>query len=170
MNDFFVNLVDMRSEWRRSRRHERIRGTRSRERRTEVDRHPRRPDLRFALAAACPRGSLCVRGADGEVCGRLRGGVDQGDEPGPLQSRLKRGSEAYSDHLQPDRHGTPPFSLESADQSLKRSRVFIPFFIRPRQSLVRSRAKAFRSSGVSISNHCGNSKTGTLRARSFAIV
>jgi hypothetical protein len=35
-----------------------------------------------------PRGSLCVLGLEGEVCGGLRGGVDQGDEPGPLRPRL----------------------------------------------------------------------------------
>src|SRR5271170_3423069 len=46
-----------------------------------VDRHPCRPDLRIELAAARPRGSLCVRGLEGEVCERLRRGVDQGDEP-----------------------------------------------------------------------------------------
>src|SRR5262249_45664075 len=53
-----------------------------------VDRHARRLDLRFALPAAGPRGSLCVRGLEGEVCEGLRGGVDQGDEPRPLRPRL----------------------------------------------------------------------------------
>ena len=33
-------------------------------------------------------GSLCVRGREGEVCERLRGGVDQGDEPRSLRSCL----------------------------------------------------------------------------------
>src|SRR5207237_713136 len=42
---------------------------------------------RFALAAACPRGSLCVRGLEGEVRGRLRGRVDQGDGPRSLRPR-----------------------------------------------------------------------------------
>ena len=46
----------------------------------QVDRHPRRPDLRLALAAARPRGSLCLRGLEGEVREGLRRGVDQGDE------------------------------------------------------------------------------------------
>src|SRR5262249_325422 len=50
--------------------------------------HARRLDLRFALPAAGPRGSLCVRGLEGEVCEGLRGGVDQGDEPRPLRPRL----------------------------------------------------------------------------------
>src|SRR5215472_4184219 len=53
-----------------------------------MDRHPCRSDLRFALAIARPRGGLCVRGREGEVCERLRRGVDQGDEPRPLRPRL----------------------------------------------------------------------------------
>src|SRR5271169_4800188 len=53
-----------------------------------MDRHACRPDLRFALAAARPRGSLCVHGLQGEVCERFRGGVDQGDGPRSLRHGL----------------------------------------------------------------------------------
>src|ERR1700675_828301 len=66
----------------------RLRRTRSEDERGQVDRHPCRPDLRFALATACPRGSLCVHGLEGEVCERFRGGVDQGDGPRSLRRRL----------------------------------------------------------------------------------
>src|SRR5208337_792673 len=56
--------------------------------RGQVDQHARRSDLRLALAAARAGGSLCVRGREGEVCERLRGGMDQGDGPRSLRPRL----------------------------------------------------------------------------------
>ena len=89
-NDFFVNLLDMRTQWQPSTESNGSGAVyEGRDRKTEpgqVDRHPRRPDLRFALAAPCPRGSLCILGLEGEVRERLRGGVDQGDEPRSLRS------------------------------------------------------------------------------------
>ena len=42
------------------RRRRRVRGPRPQDEGGQVDRHPRRPDLRFALAAARLRGSLCA--------------------------------------------------------------------------------------------------------------
>ena len=87
-NDFFVNLLDMGTQWQPRRLRWRVRGARPQDERGQVDRHARRPDLRFALAAARPRGSLCVRGLEGEVREGLRGGVDQGDEPRSLRPRL----------------------------------------------------------------------------------
>ena len=68
----------------------RVRGPRPQDQGGEVDRHPRRPDLRVAFPAPRHRGSLWKRGRQGEVCERLRQGVDQGDERGPLRSRLIR--------------------------------------------------------------------------------
>ena len=59
----------------------RVRGPRQQDESGQVDRHPRRPDLRLALAAPRARGSLCVLGLEGEVREGLRGGVEQGDEP-----------------------------------------------------------------------------------------
>src|SRR3974377_1875632 len=56
-----------------------------------MDRHACRPDLRFALAAAGARGSLCLRGLEGEVCERLRGCLEQGDEPRSLRPCLISG-------------------------------------------------------------------------------
>src|SRR5436305_12287244 len=53
-----------------------------------MDRHPGGPDLRLAFAVARLGGSLCVRGFAGEVREGLRGGVDEGDEPGPLRSEV----------------------------------------------------------------------------------
>ena len=86
-NDFFVNLLDMSTEWQPA-GDNRLRRARPQDQGGQVDRHPRRPDLRLALAASRLRGSLCVRRLEGEVREGLRGGVDQGDEPGPLRSRL----------------------------------------------------------------------------------
>ena len=88
-NDFFVNLLDMSTEWEpagdgvyegRDRKYDEV----------EVDRDPRRPDLRVALAISRLRGSLCVRGLEGEVREGLRDGVDQGDERGSFRPRLIR--------------------------------------------------------------------------------
>ena len=88
-NDFFVNLLDMGTQWQPVLRlGRRIRGARPEDERGQVDRHACRPDLRFALSAARPRGSLCVRGLQGEVRERLRGGVDQSDEPRSLRPQL----------------------------------------------------------------------------------
>ena len=58
-NDFFVNLLDMSTQWHAGRRR-RVRGPRPQDQRGQVDRHARRPDLRLALAAARLRGSLCA--------------------------------------------------------------------------------------------------------------
>ncbi len=89
-NDFFINLLDMTTQWQPSAGSESVyRGARPQDQRGQVDRHPCRPDLRFALAAPRPRRSLCVRRLAGEVCERLRRGVDQGDEPRSLRSRLR---------------------------------------------------------------------------------
>ncbi len=83
-NDFFVNLLDMSTQWQpagdnvyegRDRKTNAVR----------VDRHPRRPNLRFALAVAGVRGGLCLRGLEGEIREGLRGGVEQGDERRPLR-------------------------------------------------------------------------------------
>ena len=65
----------------------RVRGPRPQDQGGQVDRHPRRPDLRFALAASRVRGSLCLRGLEGEVREGLRGGLDQGDERRSLRPR-----------------------------------------------------------------------------------
>jgi catalase-peroxidase len=69
----------------------RIRGTRSRHGRAEVDGYARRPHLRLQLAAPRHRGSLRVRGLAGSVRAGLRSGVEQGDEPGSFRSGLTEG-------------------------------------------------------------------------------
>ncbi len=59
-NDFFVNLLDMSTEWKPSRRCEHVFEGRDRDDgRAQVDRQPRRPRLRFELPASSPRGGLC---------------------------------------------------------------------------------------------------------------
>ena len=63
-NDFFVNLLDMGTEWKADVRRRRA-SFEGRDRKTgdvEVDRHPRRPRLRLALAA--PRARRGLRAAD----------------------------------------------------------------------------------------------------------
>ena len=88
-NDFFVNLLDMGTEWQPAAGAEGI--YEGRDRKTgagQVDRHPGRPDLRLALAAARAGGSLCLRRFAGEVRAGLRRGLDQGDEPRSLRPRL----------------------------------------------------------------------------------
>ena len=88
-NDFFVNLLDMGTEWKpTSEARELFEGRDRKTGQGQVDRHPRRPRVRLELPAARPRGGLCERGREGEVREGLRGGVDQGDEPGPLRPRL----------------------------------------------------------------------------------
>ena len=58
-NDFFVNLLDMGTEWKRVRLvGERLRGPRPRHRRRQVDRHRRGPRLRLELRAPSPLGGL----------------------------------------------------------------------------------------------------------------
>ncbi len=61
-NDFFVNLLDMGTEWKRDLRGRgRVRGPRSRDGRAQVDRHPRRPGLRLELRSSgpWPRSTRC---------------------------------------------------------------------------------------------------------------
>jgi catalase-peroxidase len=62
-------------------RQRRVRRPRSRNGRTQVDRHACRPHLRFELPTPGPGGSLRMCGLPGEVRARLCGGVEQGDEP-----------------------------------------------------------------------------------------
>ena len=64
-NDFFVNLLDMSTEWQPS-GEKALRGPRPQDQGGQVDRHPRRSDLRLALAAARRRGSLCLRRRQGK--------------------------------------------------------------------------------------------------------
>ena len=56
-NDFFVNLLDMGTEWRECVRGG-LRGARSRDGQGQMDRHPRRPRLRLELPAPSPRRGL----------------------------------------------------------------------------------------------------------------
>ena len=88
-NDFFVNLLDMSTEWQPSADFEVV--YEGRDRKTNAVKWTgTRVDLIFgshsqlrALAEAYACAEL-----EGEVCGRLRDGMDQGDEPGPLRPRL----------------------------------------------------------------------------------
>src|SRR5690242_2370834 len=87
----------------------RVRGERPQDQGGQVDRHPRRPDLWFALAAARTGGSVCVRGLEAEVCERLRGGVVQSDEP----RSLRRSCIAFTSSLRAKRSN--PARRESLD-------------------------------------------------------
>ena len=57
-NDFFVNLLDISTEWKQSAGGERLRGPGPRHGRPEVDGDRRRPRLRLALPAPRHRGGL----------------------------------------------------------------------------------------------------------------
>ncbi len=84
-NDFFVNLLDLGTEWTAS-------GdafeARDALRRPALDRQPRRPRVRLELRAARARRGLRVRRRAREVRARLRRRVGQGHEPGPLRPQL----------------------------------------------------------------------------------
>ena len=61
-NDFFVNLLDMSTEWRKSAAvRARLRGSRPPDGQGQVDRHGRRSALRLELATASHRRSLRLR-------------------------------------------------------------------------------------------------------------
>ena len=81
-NDFFVNLLDMGTEWKAVSEAEDVFEGRDRKTGelkwtgTRVD-----LDLRFELPAPGPGGSLRMCGLAGEVRPGLCGGVEQGDEP-----------------------------------------------------------------------------------------
>ena len=64
-----------------------------------MDSHACRPDLRLALAAAGTRGSLCVERLEGNVCERLRGGVEQGDERRSLRPGLRSAKQKLALYL-----------------------------------------------------------------------
>ena len=68
----------------------RVRGAGPEDECGQVDRHARRPDLRFELAAAGACGSLWKRGRQGEVRQGLREGVGEGHGARPLRPDLSR--------------------------------------------------------------------------------
>ena len=81
-NDFFVNLLDMGTEWKPLSEDADV--FEGRDRKTgeaPVDRHAGRSHLRFERPAPGPGRSLWKCGLPGEVPARLRGGLDQSDEP-----------------------------------------------------------------------------------------
>ena len=77
-NDFFVNLLDMGTQWKATSDAEDV--FEGRDRKTgaaQVDRHARRPGVRFELGAARAGRGLCQRGREGEVRARTS------SRPGP---------------------------------------------------------------------------------------
>ena len=83
-NDFFVNLLDMGTEWRRGRTENMYVG---RDRATGERWTATSADLVFGveLAAAGARGGLRQRRRAGEARARLRRRLGQGHEPRPLR-------------------------------------------------------------------------------------
>ena len=112
-NDFFVNLLDMGTEWKASASAENVYEGRDRAtRRGQVDRHRRRPRLRLELPAPRARGGLRGRRRAGEVRARLRRRVGQGHEPRSLRPRLT---------TSPARRGRPfPATRRRPDHPLQR--------------------------------------------------
>ena len=81
-NDFFVNLLDMGTEWKADSDAKDVFEGRDRtDGRTQVDRHACRSHLRFELPAPGSGRGLRKQGRADEVRSGLRGGLDQGDEP-----------------------------------------------------------------------------------------
>ena len=117
-NDFFVNLLDMGTEWKASSGDEDV--FEGRDRKTgklEVDRHPRRPrsSARTRSCAPLRRSTRCAD-AQEKFVARLRGGLEQGDERRSLRpcliaaesSRLKTKSEKYNKVRETERPGENP--------------------------------------------------------------
>ena len=70
-NDFFVNLLDMGTEWKAaSDAKDAVRRARSQDGRGQVDRHPRRPRLRLELRAPGPGRGLRQLGREGRSSSR----------------------------------------------------------------------------------------------------
>ena len=87
-NDFFVNLLDMDTEWKpTSDAAETFEGRGRAKGDAKWTAQPRRPRLRLELRAPRPRGGLRVRRRAGEVRARLRGRVGQGHESRSIRSR-----------------------------------------------------------------------------------
>ena len=88
-NDFFVNLLDMGTEWKATSADEdTFEGRDRKQRRGQMDRIARRPGLWLQLATARHRRSLCASGSWRYLRGRFHRCVDQGDERGPLRPGL----------------------------------------------------------------------------------
>ena len=90
-NDFFVNLLDMATEWQPAASADGV--FEGRDRRTgEVKWTGTRVDLIFGSHSQLRALSEVYAGAEleGEVCTRLRGGLGQGDEPRSLRPGLSR--------------------------------------------------------------------------------
>ena len=88
-NDFFVNLLDLGTEWQPTDETENaVRGPRPGDRRRQVDRHPVRSRVRCELPAPSDLGGLRLVRRRRPVRPRLRGRLGQGDEPRPVRHRL----------------------------------------------------------------------------------
>ena len=103
-NDFFVNLLDMGTEWKASASAENV--YEGRDRATgEVKWTATAVDLVFGSQLPAPgaRRGLRLRRREGEVRARLRGRVGQGHEPRPLRPRL---TTSHAQHRCRTRSGT----------------------------------------------------------------
>ena len=123
-NDFFVNLLDMGTEWKAVSDDKDVFEGRDRaDGRAQVDRHACRSRLRFELPAPGPGGSLWKRGRAGEVCPGLRRGLDQGDEPGSLRPGVMRN----------DRPGAGPGVTRAAGACVPAAFSLVPIETRKRK-------------------------------------
>ena len=122
-NDFFVNLLDMATEWRPG-RGETFEG---RDRATgELRWTAGRVDLVFGANSELRalRGGLRERRRAGDVRARLRGGVEQGHEPRPLRPRPSRsGGSGRTVADRPTSGSSPRTSGEPLSAEIVRRRV-----------------------------------------------
>ena len=99
-NDFFVNLLDMGTEWKAASDAKDV--FEGRDRKTgdgQVDRHPCRSDLRLELPAPGPGRGLWQCRRAGEVRPGLHRGLEQGDESGSLRPGvIPGGAGGLNDH------------------------------------------------------------------------
>ena len=125
-NDFFVNLLDMSTEWQPAGSDGVYEG---RDRKTKAVKWTgTRVDLIFGSHSQLRalRGGLCVRGLEGEVREGLRGGVDQGDERWTASTSPDLCGKVFAGFQKSGRRfrttGTPPLGLVLQPTAHRRGR------------------------------------------------
>ena len=88
-NDFFVNLLDMKTQWKATPTPRTVRSPRSRHRHRKMDRHPRRPRLRLQLPTPRHRRTLRLLRLRHPLRPGLRLRLAQSHEQRPLRPGAK---------------------------------------------------------------------------------
>ncbi len=105
-NDFFVNLLDMRTKWQKSATDAGVlEGLDRDDGRAKADGHRRRSRVRFELGAPGAGRGVCVERRAGGVRARLRRGLGQGDEPRSFRPGVALAGRDVGGHPAPMRPG-----------------------------------------------------------------